>query len=154
MLCSELRNRWEKAYQNRWLDAYQKYLVNMWLDVTILIVSQTQILMAEVIPKFLNCEQGFFCKVPEWKLSIYEQFPCGSSCVSHTDNISGADKSCLPSVQLHLPRGPGGTVLPSKVTQLCSTSWHCCPAQLMIHYPTKKQCSVWTHPQDSDPALT
>lgn len=116
MLCSELRNRWENAYQNRWLDAYQKYLVNMWLDVTILIVSQTQILMAEVIPKFLNCEQGFFCKVPEWKLSIYEQFPCGSSCVSHTDNISGADKSCLPSVQLP---GQGGLV-----AQCYPVRWH------------------------------
>lgn len=72
MLCSELTNRWGKAYQNRWLDAYKKYYVNTCLDMTLVIVSHTQILMAEVILKFLNCEQGFFCKVPEWKLSIYE----------------------------------------------------------------------------------
>lgn len=73
MLCSELTNRWEKAYQNRWLDAYKKnYFVNTCLDMTVLIVSHSQILMAEAIPNFLNCEQGFFCKVPEWKLSIYE----------------------------------------------------------------------------------
>lgn len=58
--------------------------------------------------------RAFSAKPLSGNLAYMNSFPSGLV-TSATQTISGADKSGLVSVQLHLPRGPGCTMSTSKV---------------------------------------